>query len=179
MRDGISVFHRVAYGIDIRIVGLVRFVHPDDATASQLQTRLFGDPDVWSDTDGANDEVRSQDPSVDERDGPLFYGGDSRSRFDVDAVSDQLVAHEDGELRVEWREDLRSRFDDGDVDALADEVLCHLEPDEPGPDDDRGSWCDADVGGEAGGVFDGPEGADPVVSGDGRADRGGPHAEHQ
>ena len=74
---------------------------------------------------------------------------------------------------------MRGRLHDRDVDALADEILGHLKPDEPRPDHDRGCRRDVDVGGEASGIFDSAQRADPVVSGNRRAYRSRPHALHQ
>ena len=68
---------------------------------------------------------------------------------------------------------------DGDVDALAHQVLGHLQADEAGPDDHGGLGRHADVRGQAGRVFDGAQGAGAVITGDGRAHRGGAHAQHQ
>ena len=94
-------------------------------------------------------------------------------------VGDQLVLDEDGELGIERRQHLRRRLDDRDVDALPDEVLGHLEPDEPGADHDGSRGRDVDIGHETRRVFDGPERAAPLVAGDRRAHGGGAHAEHE
>src|ERR1035441_4556523 len=52
-----------------------------------------------------------------------------RSRCDVDAMGSQLIADQNGKLWVERREYLRSRFDDGHVNPLSDEVLRHFQTD--------------------------------------------------
>ena len=74
----------------------------------------------------------------------------------MNAVRDQLVLDENGELRIERRKHLRRGLDDRDIDALHDEILGHLEPDEPRTDHDRGRRRNVDVGQEPGCVFDRP-----------------------
>ena len=94
-------------------------------------------------------------------------------------MRDELVGDEDRELRIQWRQNLRGGLDDRHVDALPDEVLGHLESDESGADHDRGCWRDVDVGEETGRVFDGPQRASPVISGDRGPHRRRAHAEHE
>ena len=60
-----------------------------------------------------------------------------------------------------------------------DKVLGHLQPDEPGTDHDRRLRRGTDVGGQAGGVLDGPKGASTVITGDRRPHRSGAHAEYE
>ena len=87
--------------------------------------------------------------------------------------------HQDGQLGVERGQHLGGGLDDGDVDALAHQVLGHLQADEAGPDDDGRLGGDADVGGQAGGVLDGAQRAGALIARDGRPHRGGAHAQHQ
>ncbi len=157
VRDGVGLLHGVADRVDVGIVGLVRVVHGDATVRSELQTCCFGESHVRPHPDRADDEVGREDAPVAEGHASVLHRRDRRSGLDVHAVRDELVVDEDGELRIERRQHLRRRLDDRDVDALPDEVLGHLESDEPGADHDRGRGRDVDVGHETGRVFDRPQ----------------------
>ncbi len=179
VRDGVGLLDSVADCVDVRIVRLVRLVDGDATARSQLQSSELGKPDIGSDADGTDDEISGEDPSVGKGHSALVDGRDGRTGLDMDAVGNELVAHENRKLRIERWEDLRGGLDDRDVYSLCDEVLGHLEADEPSPDHDGRRRCDVDVGGEPCRVLNGPKRAGPVVSGDGRAYRSGAHAEHE
>jgi hypothetical protein len=97
----------------------------------------------------------------------------------VNAVCNEFVTYQNGKLRIERREHLGGRFDDRHVNPLGDEVLGHLQPDEPGADDNRRCWSDFDIRSQPGCIFNGPKCADPGVAGDGWPHRSGAHTEHQ
>ncbi len=94
-------------------------------------------------------------------------------------VGHELVLDQDGHLGVEGWEHLRGSLHDGDVDALAHQVLGHLQADEASPDNHGRFGCDADVAGQAGGVLHGAQCAGAVIAGDGRAHGSGAHAQHE
>src|ERR1017187_4730216 len=148
MRSGVGLLDSVADCVDVRIVRLVRLVDGDATARSQLQSSELSEPDIGSDADGTDDEIGSEDSSVSKGHRILVYGRNSRSSLDTDAVSNELVAHENRKLRVERGEHLRGGLNDRDVYPLTDEVLSHLESDEPSPYHDGRRRCDADVGGE-------------------------------
>ena len=56
----------------------------------------------------------------------------------MNAMPDELVLDENGKLRIQRWKHLRRGLDDRDIDALPDEILGHLEPDEPRTDHHRG-----------------------------------------
>ena len=121
---------------------------------------------IGSHPDRADDEFRGKGPSIGKRHGGVVHRRHRRSGLDVNAVRGQLVLDENGELRIERRKHLRRGLDDRDVDALHDEVLGHLEPDEPRTDHDRGCRRNVDVGEQPGCIFDRPKGANTVIAGD-------------
>ncbi len=179
MRYGVGLLDSIADRVDIRVVRLVRFVDGDATTRTQLQASKLSEPDIRSDADGTDDEIGSEDSSVSKGHRILVYGRNGRSSLDTDAVSNELVAHENRNLRVERGEHLRGGLNDRDVYPLTDEVLSHLESDEPSPYHDGRCRCDVDVGGEPCCIFNGPKRASAVVSGNRRAHRGSAHAEHE
>ena len=91
-------------------------------------------------------------------------------------VGRQFITDQDGKLGIEWREDLGCGLDDGDLDTLSDEVLCHLQADEPCADHDSRLRRHIDVGCQTCSVLNRPEGPDPLVARNGRSYRGRPHA---
>jgi hypothetical protein len=179
VRDGVWLLDGVADCVDVRVARLVRFVDGDATTRPQLEARELGEPDIWPHADGTDDEVGGEDPPIGKGHRTFANGGNGRSRLHMDAVSNELVAHENRKLRVEGREHLRGRLDDRDVYALTDEVLRHLESDEPGPYHDGGCRCDVDVGGKPRGILHCPQRAGPFVTGDGRSHGSGAHAEDE
>ena len=56
-----------------------------------------------------------------------------------DTVLDQFGVHDRREFWVEGGEDFGAALQLGHLDASAGEAFCHLEPDIPGADDDRGA----------------------------------------
>ena len=78
------------------------------------------------------------------------------ARSHVNALRDQLVLDKNGKLRIERRKHLRRGLDDRDIDALHDEILGHLEPDESRTDHDCGRRCNVDVGQQPGCILDRP-----------------------
>ena len=147
-RDGVALLHGIADCVDVGIVRLVRVVHRDATVRSELQTCCFGESHVRPHPDRTDDEVSRKDAAIAEGHASVLHRRDRRSGLDVHPVGDQLVLDEDGELGIERRQHLRRRLDDRDVDALPDEVLGHLESDEPGADHDRSRGRDVDVGHE-------------------------------
>jgi hypothetical protein len=61
-------------------------------------------------------------------------------------VRRQLVGHQDGHLEIKGGQHLASGLDDGHREALAHQVLGHLQPDEPGADHHRAGRPAADIG---------------------------------
>ena len=179
VRDGVGLLHRVADCVDIGIARLVRVVDRQATAGSQLEPGGLGDPHVGSHADRADDEIGREHLSVAERDSALVDRHNCRAGRDAHAVGDELVGDEDRELGIERRQHLRSCLHEADVEALLDEVLGHLEADEPGTDHDRGRGRVADVRREPGRVLDGPERPDPVVAGDRGPHGCGAHAEHE
>src|ERR1017187_502807 len=179
MRYGVGLLDSVANCVDVRVVRLVRLVDGDANARANLPASQITESDIRSDAAGTDDEIGSEATSLSKGHRILVYGRNSRSSLDTDAVSNELVAHENRRLRVERGEHLRGGLNDRDVYPLTDEVLSHLESDEPSPYHDGRRRCDADVGGEPCCIFNGPKGAGAVVSRDGRAHRSGAHAEHE
>ena len=83
------------------------------------------------------------------------------------------------ELGIKGWEHLGGGLHDRHVDPLGDEVLCHLETDEPSPDDDRGLGGDVDVEVKPLRVLDRTEGSDPVVARDGWTNGRCTHGENE
>ena len=131
---------------------------------AKLQARRFRDLHVGPHPDRTDHELGGQDAAVGQRHGVGLDRRDRGTGDHVHAVRDELVGDEDRELRVDRRQHLRRRFDHRHVDALADEVLGHLEPDEAGADHDRGRGLHVDVDGDARGVLDGAQRAHAVVT---------------
>ena len=179
VRDRVGLLDGIADRVDVGIVRLVRLVDADPPRGPSARPAASASSHVGPHADRADNEVGGKHPPVGERHRALLDRCDRRSGLDVDAVRDELVGDEDRELRIQWRQHLRGGLDDRHVDALPDEVLGHLESDESGADHDRGRWCDVDVGEEAGRVFDGPQCASPVISGDRGPHRRCAHAEHE
>ena len=156
MRDRVRLLYGVADGVDVGIVRLVRVRDGDAAARPELQAGRFRESHIGSHPDRADDKFCREGPSIGKRHGGVVHRCHRRSGLDVNAVRDQLVLDENGELRIERRKHLRRGLDDRDLDALHDEVLGHLEPDEPRTDHDRGRRRNVDVGQEPGCVFDRP-----------------------
>src|ERR1035441_4506278 len=107
MRYGVGLLDSVANCVDVRVVRLVRLVDGDATARSKLQASKLSESDIRSDADGTDDEIGSEDSSVGKVHRILVYGRNSRSSLDTDAVSNELVAHENRKLRVERGEHLR------------------------------------------------------------------------
>ncbi len=179
VRDGVLLLDRVADGVDVRVLRLVGFVDRDATARPEPEARQLGEPDLRSHADGPDDETCGQPPPVGQVDGAFVHRRDGRARLDVHTVRHELVLHENRQLGVERCQHLRGRLDDGHVDALTNEVLGHLETDEPRPDHHRGHRSHVDVRGEPGRVLHGAQRADSLVAGNRGPYRGGPHAEHE
>src|SRR5690606_4208877 len=76
-----------------------------------------------------------------------------------DAGPGHLVTDERGELRLEWRQDVRGEFDHVDLETLHMECLGGFDPDESGTEHDGALRAGLDALAEGDGVADGAEGA--------------------
>ena len=177
MRNGIWLLDGIPNGIDVGIVGLVRFVDRDPTTGTRVQAGPFCQSDIGTDADGPDHEIRSEDATVDESHSLVFHRGQCGARLDVDTVSGELVTNQYGQFWVEGSEYLWRGLDDSDVDSLSDQIFGHLQTDEPGADDDGGGWSHIHVGCQSGRVFDRAQRADPVIPGNRGAYWGRSHAE--
>ena len=179
MGDGVGLLDRVAHRVDVGIAGLVHRVDGQAAARAEVETGCRGQLDIGPDADGADHQVGGKDSAVGEGDrvGPDRFDG--HAGLDGDAMGHQLVGDQDRHLRIERRQHLGGGFHDGDREALGDEVLGHLQADEPGADHHRRLRRGAHIGGQDGGVLHRPQGPDPFVAGDRRAHRCGAHAQHQ
>ncbi len=176
---GVGLLGGVADGVHVGMAGLVGVVDGDAAPRADGEAGHLGEAHVGPHADRTDHEVGGEHATVGQGDGVGFDRGHLDAGLDGDPVGHELVLDQDRQLGVERRHDLGRGLHDRDVEALVHEVLGHLEADEPGADHHGGLRRRVHVGGEAGGVLDGPQRADPVVPGDGRAHRRRTHREHE
>src|ERR1039458_9481058 len=96
MGDGVCLLDSITNCVDSRIVRLIRRIHSDAATRSQVQSSEFGQSDIRPYADGTDHEVGSKAPTVGKGDRPVLDRCDGRTRLDVDAMRNQFVAHQHG-----------------------------------------------------------------------------------
>ena len=98
MRDRIGLLYGITNGVDVGIVCLTRLRDRDAATRSELEAGRFRESYIGSHPDRADYKFRGQGPPIGERHGAVVHRCHRRCGLDVNAVRDQLVLDEDGEL---------------------------------------------------------------------------------
>ena len=179
-RDRVGLLGDVADGVDVGVARSVRVVDCDAAARAELDPRRPRELGVGPDADRAEHQVgrqraavRRASPSA-RRSRPPSRRFRRARRARSSSSATRIASSGSNGVRT-----------CGAASTIVtpmprrDEVLRHLEPDEPGTDDDRVGGRNVDVGREPGGVFHRAQRAYPVVARDRRANRRGAHAQHE
>jgi hypothetical protein len=133
-------FDRVTDGEDVGVAGPHPLVHTDPAALADREPSRLRQRGVRTHAEREDHHIGRMDLAGFRMDGDraarvLLERGDAVPECQMDAVPREMRLHHPGILRIDGWQDLVGQLDKGHVEAAMNEVLDHLQADEPAADD--------------------------------------------